>query len=98
MLDHMTGDDSIQRAIWDGGQPVDIEIDVQVCFGTMGQADKLRPVLVSAAFHRTIGIADTRARSDGKRFMTRADLKDIAREGSPDDTARVLSHSRQTTM
>ncbi len=30
--------------------------------------------------------------------MTRADLKHIAREGSPDDTARVLSHSGKTDL
>ncbi len=44
----------------------------------MGQTDKFRPVLVAAALDRTIGVADTRTRSDGKGFMSRADLKDIA--------------------
>ena len=30
--------------------------------------------------------------------MARADLKHIARDGSPDDTARVLSHSGKTDL
>lgn len=56
----------------------------------MGRADKLRPVFFATAFHRKVGVADTRIRTDGKRFMTRA-IKHIVREGSPDDLAGHLS-------
>ncbi len=37
VLDHMTGDHGIQGAAGDGGQPVDVEIDVEVGFGTTGK-------------------------------------------------------------
>ena len=94
----MTGDHGIEGAAGDGGQPVDVEIDVEVGFGTTGEAGKLRPVFVAAPCHRTVGIADARAWSDGKRLVTRTNLEDVARERPPDDAARVLSHGGQTNI
>ena len=93
VLDHMTGDHGIQGAAGDGGQPVYVEIDAEVGVGTTGEAGKLRPVIVAASCHRTVGIADARAWRDGKWIVTRTDLEDAARERPPDHAARVLPHS-----
>jgi hypothetical protein len=93
----MTGDYGIERAVWDTGEAVHIEIDVEIGCGPVRRTRELRPILVATTGHRAIGVADTRVGSDGKRLMPRANLKDVARESLSDNTARIARARRHST-
>jgi hypothetical protein len=90
----MCADHSIQAAVRDGRQPVNIKVNIEIGLWTVRHSGKFWPILVTPPFYRTISVTNPSNRPDRKRFLTWANLKYIAGQGSPDSFSRIISHKR----